>query len=50
MQQELILADSPARSTLYVYRGLSTGAGVYIHIYIYIYICNACPTLAIKTL
>ena len=42
MQQEPILAESPARSTLYVYRGLSTRAGfayIYIYImYIYIYI------------
>ena len=41
MSQEPILAESPARNTLYVCRGLSRGGGVYIYIYThtYIYIC-----------
>ena len=42
MSQEPILAESPARNTLYVCRGLSRGGGfiyIYIHTHIYIYVC-----------
>ena len=38
MSQEPIMAESPARKTLYGYRGLSWGwMHIYIYIYIYIY-------------
>ena len=41
MSQEPILAESPDRNTLYVYRGLSTEGvgGEHMYIYIYIYMC-----------
>ena len=44
MSQEPILAESPARNTLNMYRGLSLGGGgvricIYIYIYAYIHTC-----------